>query len=77
MRGRRRGARPPSGRSGPPPAPPSEIKKGVVRDEGLRSKAVNKIKRCALELGFTIISEADSGLKGPKGNLEHFIFLKK
>lgn len=56
---------------------PSEIKKGVVRDESLRNKAISKIKQCALELGFTIISEADSGLKGPKGNLEHFIFLKK
>jgi 23S rRNA (cytidine1920-2'-O)/16S rRNA (cytidine1409-2'-O)-methyltransferase len=56
---------------------PSEIKKGVVRDEKLRQKAINKIKKVALDLGFKIISENDSGLKGPKGNLEHFLFLRK
>jgi 23S rRNA (cytidine1920-2'-O)/16S rRNA (cytidine1409-2'-O)-methyltransferase len=38
---------------------PNEVKKGVVRDESLRQKAIDKIK------------------KGPKGNLEHFILLKK
>ncbi|MCL2335606.1 MAG: hypothetical protein FWC57_06030 [Endomicrobia bacterium] len=56
---------------------PSEIKKGVVRDEKLRQKAINKIKTFAESLGFKIISEADSGLKGPKGNLEHFVLLQK
>ncbi|MDR3256521.1 MAG: TlyA family RNA methyltransferase [Endomicrobium sp.] len=54
-----------------------EIKKGVVRDEKLRQKAIDKIKKVAVDLGFKIISEADSGLKGPKGNLEHFILLQK
>jgi len=54
-----------------------EIKKGVVRDDKLRQKAINKIKNFALSLGFKIISEADSGLKGPKGNLEHFVLLRK
>jgi len=56
---------------------PSEIKKGVVRDERLRQKAINKIKSFSISLGFKIISEADSGLKGPKGNLEHFVLLEK
>ncbi|MDR0398529.1 MAG: TlyA family RNA methyltransferase [Endomicrobium sp.] len=56
---------------------PSEIKKGVVRDEKLRQKAISKIKNFALSLGFKIISEADSELKGPKGNLEHFVLLEK
>jgi 23S rRNA (cytidine1920-2'-O)/16S rRNA (cytidine1409-2'-O)-methyltransferase len=55
----------------------SEIKKGVVRDEKLRQKAISKVKNFALSLGFKIISEADSGLKGPKGNLEHFVLLEK
>ncbi|MDR1942216.1 MAG: TlyA family RNA methyltransferase [Endomicrobium sp.] len=54
-----------------------EIKKGVVRDEKLRLKAIDKIKNFALTLGFKIISEADSALKGPKGNLEHFVLLQK
>jgi len=56
---------------------PSEIKKGVVRDETLRQKAINKIKIFALDLGFKIVSEVDSCLKGPKGNLEHFVLLQK
>jgi 23S rRNA (cytidine1920-2'-O)/16S rRNA (cytidine1409-2'-O)-methyltransferase len=56
---------------------PSEIKKGIVRDEKLRQKAIDKIKNFALNLDFKIISEADSGLKGLKGNLEHFVLLQK
>jgi 23S rRNA (cytidine1920-2'-O)/16S rRNA (cytidine1409-2'-O)-methyltransferase len=55
----------------------SEISKGVVRDEKLRQKAIGKIKNFALSLGFKIISETDSELKGPKGNLEHFVLLEK
>jgi 23S rRNA (cytidine1920-2'-O)/16S rRNA (cytidine1409-2'-O)-methyltransferase len=55
----------------------SEIKKGIVRDEKLRQKAINKIKRIVLNLGFQIISETDSGLRGSKGNLEHFVLLRK
>jgi 23S rRNA (cytidine1920-2'-O)/16S rRNA (cytidine1409-2'-O)-methyltransferase len=54
-----------------------EIKKGVVRDENLRQKAINKIKKISLDLDFKVISETDSGLKGPKGNLEHFVLLQK
>lgn len=56
---------------------PSEINKGVVRDESLRQKAINKIKDFAVSLGLEILKEQDSGVKGPKGNLEHFIMLKK
>lgn len=56
---------------------PNEIKKGVVRDENLRQKAINKIKGCSMNLGLEIIKEQDSGVKGPKGNLEHFILLRR
>ena len=56
---------------------PSEINKGVVRDESLRQKAINKIKDFVVNLGLEILKEQDSGVKGPKGNLEHFIMLKK
>ncbi|MDR3243370.1 MAG: hypothetical protein LBT79_01335 [Elusimicrobiota bacterium] len=56
---------------------PKDIKKGVVRDEQLRQKAIDKIKDFAQSIGFTFLGEIDSGLKGPKGNLEHFIYLKK
>ena len=56
---------------------PGEVKKGVVRDESLRQKAIDKIKNCAESLGLEILKEQDSGVKGPKGNLEHFVLLKK
>ena len=56
---------------------PNEINKGVVRDENLRQKAINKIKDVAINLGLETVKEQDSGIKGPKGNLEHFVLLKK
>lgn len=56
---------------------PSEVRKGVVRDEQLRQKAINKIKDFSKKLNLEILKEQDSGVKGPKGNLEHFIMLKK
>jgi len=55
---------------------PSEVKKGVVKDELLRQKAIDKIKNFAVGLGFEILKEQDSAVKGPKGNLEHFILLR-
>ena len=56
---------------------PCEVKKGVVKDEKLRQKAIDKIKTVVENLNMTVIKEQDSGLKGPKGNLEHFILLTK
>jgi 23S rRNA (cytidine1920-2'-O)/16S rRNA (cytidine1409-2'-O)-methyltransferase len=52
---------------------PAEVKKGVVRDENLRLKAINKIKDFAAQTGLYPQKEADSAVKGPKGNIEHFI----
>ena len=56
---------------------PKEVKKGVVRDDNLRFKAINKIKDCAKKLKLKIEKEADSALKGPKGNLEHFVLFSR
>lgn len=56
---------------------PKEVKKGVVRDDNLRFKAINKIKDCAKNLKLKIEKEADSALKGPKGNLEHFVLFSR
>jgi len=56
---------------------PGDVKKGVVKDEKLRLKAIEKIKNFSLDLGLEIIKEQDSAVKGPKGNIEHFILLKK
>lgn len=54
-----------------------EVKKGVVRDDKLRFKAIDKIKNCAQNLKLKIEKEADSALKGPKGNLEHFVLFSR
>ncbi len=52
-----------------------EVKKGVVKDEKLRQKAIDKIKNVVESLNMMVIKEQDSGLKGPKGNLEHFVLI--
>ncbi|MDR0486414.1 MAG: TlyA family RNA methyltransferase [Elusimicrobiota bacterium] len=54
-----------------------EVGKGVIRDEKLRQKAINKIKLEAEKIGFKILGGTDSALKGPKGNLDFFLYLKK
>ena len=53
----------------------SETVKGVVRDEALRKKAIDKIKRFAVEKGCLLKGEIDSPVKGPQGNIEHFLWL--
>ncbi|MDR0915202.1 MAG: TlyA family RNA methyltransferase [Endomicrobium sp.] len=56
---------------------PYKMTKGIVRNENLRQQAIKKVKEFSLKLGFTIIAETSSSLKGLKGNLEHFILLKR
>jgi 23S rRNA (cytidine1920-2'-O)/16S rRNA (cytidine1409-2'-O)-methyltransferase len=50
-------------------------KGGVVRDPALRRQALVDVGRAALELGVAVLGYASSGLPGPKGNLETFIWL--
>jgi len=54
---------------------PSETVKGVVKDETVRSRTIEKIKTCAGNCGLKLRGEIDSPLKGPKGNVEHFLWL--
>jgi 23S rRNA (cytidine1920-2'-O)/16S rRNA (cytidine1409-2'-O)-methyltransferase len=56
---------------------PAEVKKGVVRSDTLRQKAVSKIEGEARKLGFKILGQTKSPILGPKGNQEHFLYLKK
>jgi len=51
-------------------------KGGVVRDADARARAVEALVQAASELGFERLNEADSVLKGPKGNQETFIWLR-
>ena len=54
-----------------------ETRKGVVKDESLRHKAIEKIRSVASNIGFRINGAADAPIKGPQGNLEHFLWLEK
>jgi len=50
-------------------------KGGVVRDPGDRRAAVVAVARSAAGLGASVLGFAASGLPGPKGNLETFVWL--
>jgi 23S rRNA (cytidine1920-2'-O)/16S rRNA (cytidine1409-2'-O)-methyltransferase len=50
-------------------------KGGVVRDPAARREALLAVGREAQELGASVLGYASSGLPGPKGNLETFIWL--
>lgn len=54
---------------------PSEVKKGVVRSETLREKAVCKIESEAKKLNFKVCGRCKSPILGPKGNQEYFLRL--
>jgi 23S rRNA (cytidine1920-2'-O)/16S rRNA (cytidine1409-2'-O)-methyltransferase len=50
-------------------------KGGVVRDSGFRLEALVSVGRAALGLGASVMGYASSGLPGPKGNRETFVWL--
>jgi 23S rRNA (cytidine1920-2'-O)/16S rRNA (cytidine1409-2'-O)-methyltransferase len=50
-------------------------KGGVVRDGAQRRGALVAVGSAALELGATVLGYASSGLPGPRGNLETFVWL--
>jgi 23S rRNA (cytidine1920-2'-O)/16S rRNA (cytidine1409-2'-O)-methyltransferase len=49
--------------------------RGVVRDPGDRRDALVQVGRAALELGASVLEYHSSGLAGPKGNKETFVWL--
>jgi 23S rRNA (cytidine1920-2'-O)/16S rRNA (cytidine1409-2'-O)-methyltransferase len=50
-------------------------KGGVVRDPALRREAVAAVAECGAALGASVLGFAASGLPGPAGNLETFVWL--
>jgi 23S rRNA (cytidine1920-2'-O)/16S rRNA (cytidine1409-2'-O)-methyltransferase len=52
----------------------SRVGRGVVRDAGDRREAIRTVADAALELGLTVRGLASSGLPGPKGNRETFLW---
>jgi len=51
-------------------------KGGVVRDEDLRTSAVERVCRCAEDLGYEVAGRVDSRIPGPKGNREVFVYFR-
>jgi 23S rRNA (cytidine1920-2'-O)/16S rRNA (cytidine1409-2'-O)-methyltransferase len=50
-------------------------KGGVVRDPAVRGRVVREVAEAALEWGGQTLAVVDSGLPGPKGNRELFLYL--
>jgi 23S rRNA (cytidine1920-2'-O)/16S rRNA (cytidine1409-2'-O)-methyltransferase len=50
---------------------------GVVKDEDLRLSAIQDVVDYARGLGLTEVARVDSPIKGPAGNQETFIWLRK
>jgi 23S rRNA (cytidine1920-2'-O)/16S rRNA (cytidine1409-2'-O)-methyltransferase len=50
-------------------------KGGVVRDESVRRRVLVEVGRAAQRLGAAVLGYASSGLPGPKGNRETFVWL--
>jgi 23S rRNA (cytidine1920-2'-O)/16S rRNA (cytidine1409-2'-O)-methyltransferase len=51
-------------------------KGGVVRDPGVHQRVVDEIAAQAPDWGAQVDGVADSGLPGPKGNREFFLYLR-
>lgn len=50
--------------------------KGVIRDDELRTAAIEKTVDTVKAHGFDIVGQCASSIKGPKGNLEHFVLAR-
>ncbi|MBI4060503.1 MAG: TlyA family RNA methyltransferase [Elusimicrobia bacterium] len=55
---------------------PKSAPKGVVRDAGVRLRAVDKIRRAARDLGLLEHGLLESPVVGPKGNHEFLLLLR-
>lgn len=52
-------------------------KKGVVRDKSVHREVIQKVIDYAIELGFLIQNLEYSPIKGPEGNIEYLVYIKK
>ena len=52
-------------------------KKGVVRDPAVHREVIEKVVDFADLVGFDILGLSHSPIKGPEGNIEYLVYLKK
>ncbi|WP_163194726.1 TlyA family RNA methyltransferase [Clostridium thermarum] len=52
-------------------------KKGVVRDRSTHKEVIEKIVNFSIKEGFSIINIEYSPIKGPEGNIEYLLYMKR
>lgn len=52
---------------------PHEVAKGVVRDEGVRARAVARVRGCVEAAGWRVVGVAPSPIAGGDGNVEFLL----
>ena len=52
-------------------------KKGVVREKKVHEEVIQKILVFARLVGFDVLDLAFSPIKGPEGNIEYLIYIRK
>lgn len=52
-------------------------KKGVVRDAAVHKEVIEKVVGISKDTGFAVLGLSYSPVKGPEGNIEYLIYLKK
>lgn len=52
-------------------------KKGVVRDKAVHEEVIFKVIDFAKEIGFEILNLEYSPIKGPEGNIEYLVYIRK
>lgn len=57
-------------------AEPSQLVKGVVKNEKMRREIVKKFENWLKNNGFLVVNKRDNDVAGKKGNLERFYLIK-
>ncbi len=52
-------------------------KKGVVREKGTHVEVIRKVAQYACSIGFDVLELEYSPIRGPEGNIEYLVHLKK
>lgn len=51
--------------------------RGVIRDVNTRNEAIDAARQAMIAAGFEVVSEVDSAVAGPKGNVERFVWARR
>ena len=52
-------------------------KKGVVREPEIHLEVIQKVIEFAMETGFAVLGLSYSPIKGPEGNIEYLVYIRK